>query len=203
MRCGIALRRGSGARSKRRACPTPSTRATAHSMVPRSISTSRTRSAAPGSWEQSAGLRGAEAFSLNYVGEDNAVHRPVVIHRAVCGSLERFIAILIEHYAGAFPALARAITGHRSADCRSSCRIRPRGRSDPGRPGYPRAEVDERQEKVNYKIREAQLQKIPYMLVVGDKKWPIAPWPSQPEKGIGPPAAQSVRDRRACRGPEN
>jgi threonyl-tRNA synthetase len=108
-------------------------------------------------------------FDLTYVGEDNAEHRPVVIHRAVCGSLERFIAILIEHYAGAFPlwlAPVQAIVlpiadrhGEYAADVR--------GRLTAA--GF-RADVDGRQEKISYKIREAQLQKVPYMLVVGDRE---------------------------------
>jgi threonyl-tRNA synthetase len=110
-----------------------------------------------------------ERFDLNYVGEDNAVHRPVVIHRAVCGSLERFIAILIEHFAGAFPlwlaplqVIVLPIADRHAGYAREVVQtLDAQG---------IRAEVDERQEKVNYKIREAQLQKIPYMLVVGDKE---------------------------------
>jgi threonyl-tRNA synthetase len=110
-----------------------------------------------------------ERFDLNYVGDDNAVHRPVVIHRAVCGSLERFIAILIEHYAGAFPlwlaplqTIVLPIADRHAEYAREVVKTL----DDAG----VRAEVDDRQEKVNYKIREAQLQKIPYMLVVGDKE---------------------------------
>jgi threonyl-tRNA synthetase len=110
-----------------------------------------------------------ERFDLHYVGEDNAVHRPVVIHRAVCGSLERFIAILIEHFAGAFPlwlaplqVIVLPIADRHAGYAREVVQtLDAQG---------IRAEVDERQEKVNYKIREAQLQKIPYMLVVGDKE---------------------------------
>jgi threonyl-tRNA synthetase len=108
-----------------------------------------------------------ERFDLNYVGEDNADHRPVVIHRAVCGSLERFIAILIEHFAGAFPlwlapvqAIVLPIADRHLGYAREvAAALDAAGL---------RAEVDDRQEKVNYKIREAQLQKIPYMWVVGD-----------------------------------
>ena len=110
-----------------------------------------------------------ERFDLNYVGEDNAEHRPVVIHRAVCGSLERFIAILIEHYAGAFPlwlaplqAIILPIADRHQDYAREVA-------AELDKAGL-RVEVDARQEKVNYKIREAQLQKIPYMLVVGDKE---------------------------------
>jgi threonyl-tRNA synthetase len=108
-------------------------------------------------------------FDLTYVGEDNAEHRPVVIHRAVCGSLERFIAILIEHFAGAFPlwlaplqAIVLPIADRHTDYAREVVQTLDEA-------GI-RAEVDDRQEKVNYKIREAQLQKIPYMLVVGDRE---------------------------------
>lgn len=110
-----------------------------------------------------------ERFDLNYVGEDNADHRPVVIHRAVCGSLERFIAILIEHFAGAFPlwlaplqVVVLPIADRHLGYARDVA-------AELDKAGL-RVEVDDRQEKVNYKIREAQLQKIPYMLVVGDRE---------------------------------
>ena len=92
-----------GARGGRRS-PTPSTKATARSTGRRSTSTSPTRSAASGSARPSSSItRCRERFELKYVGADNAEHRPVVIHRAIFGSFERFIALLIEHYAGAFP----------------------------------------------------------------------------------------------------
>jgi threonyl-tRNA synthetase len=110
-----------------------------------------------------------ERFDLNYVGQDNAEHRPVVIHRAVCGSLERFIAILIEHYAGAFPLWLAPVQvvllpiADRHAAYLASVRDRLAAA------GF-RVELDGRQEKIQYKIREAQLQKIPYMLVAGDRE---------------------------------
>ena len=110
-----------------------------------------------------------ERFDLTYVGADNAEHRPVVIHRAIFGSLERFIALLIEHYAGAFPlwlAPVQAIIlpiADRHLDYA-------RGVQRQLAAGGLRVDVDERQEKIGYKIREAQLQKIPYMLVVGDRE---------------------------------
>jgi threonyl-tRNA synthetase len=110
-----------------------------------------------------------ERFNLKYIGADNAEHRPVVLHRAIFGTFERFIAILIEHYAGAFPlwvAPLQAIVlpiADRHVDYARGVRQR---LADAGL----RAEVDERQEKIGYKIREAQLQKVPYMLVVGDKE---------------------------------
>ena len=110
-----------------------------------------------------------ERFDLNYVGEDNTEHRPVVIHRAVCGSFERFIAILIEHFAGAFPLWLAPV---QVAILPIADRHAPHGRSVQTRlqAAGLRVEFDERQEKIGYKIREAQLQKIPYMLVVGDRE---------------------------------
>src|SRR5262249_9270832 len=109
-----------------------------------------------------------ENFDLKYIGADNAEHRPVVIHRAIVGSFERFIAILIEHFAGAFPlwlaprqAIVLPISDRHLA---YAAAVR-----DQLRAAGLRATLDERQEKIGYKIREAQLQKIPYMLVVGDR----------------------------------
>jgi threonyl-tRNA synthetase len=108
-------------------------------------------------------------FDLKYTGADNAEHRPVVVHRAIFGSFERFIAILIEHYTGAFPlwlAPVQAVVlpiSDRHLDYGVTVRERLRA-------GGLRVDLDERQEKIGYKIREAQLQKIPYMLVVGDKE---------------------------------
>ncbi len=110
-----------------------------------------------------------QRFDLKYVGADNAEHRPVVIHRAIFGSIERFIAILIEHFAGAFPlwlspvqAVVLPIADRHLDYAKEVARVL--------QEAGLRAEVDDRQEKVNYKIREAQLQKIPYMLVVGDRE---------------------------------
>jgi threonyl-tRNA synthetase len=110
-----------------------------------------------------------ERFDLKYIGADNTEHRPVVIHRAIFGSFERFIAMLIEHYAGAFPLwLAPVQTivlpiADRHAEYGERVRKR---LTDAGF----RTELDARQEKIGYKIREAQLQKVPYMLVVGDRE---------------------------------
>jgi threonyl-tRNA synthetase len=110
-----------------------------------------------------------QRFGLKYVGADNAEHTPIVIHRAIFGSFERFIAILIEHYAGAFPlwlAPVQAIVmpiADRHAAYAGMVRERLAGAG-------LRAALDARQEKINYKIREAQLQKIPYMLVAGDRE---------------------------------
>lgn len=110
-----------------------------------------------------------EKFDLTYVGEDGQKHRPVMIHRVVFGSLERFIGILTEHFAGAFPAWlapvqARVIpiTDRHGEYARKI----EKSLDDKG----IRVELDTRNEKINYKIREAQAQKIPYMLVVGDKE---------------------------------
>ena len=110
-----------------------------------------------------------QRFNLKYVGADNAEHVPIVIHRAIFGSFERFIAILIEHYAGAFPlwlAPVQAIVmpiADRHADYAASVRDRLAAAG-------LRVELDARQEKIGYKIREAQLQKIPFMLVAGDRE---------------------------------
>jgi threonyl-tRNA synthetase len=108
-------------------------------------------------------------FDLKYIGADNAEHRPIVIHRAIFGSFERFIAILIEHYAGAFPlwlapiqAIVLPISDRHQAYAA--------GVRDSLRAAGLRVDLDERQEKIGYKIREAQLQKVPYMLVVGDRE---------------------------------
>jgi threonyl-tRNA synthetase len=110
-----------------------------------------------------------ENFDLKYIGADNAEHRPVVIHRAIFGSFERFIAILIEHYAGAFPLWLAPRSGHRAADFRPASAYAATVRDKLAAAGL-RIELDDRQEKIGYKIREAQLQKIPYMLVTGDRE---------------------------------
>jgi len=110
-----------------------------------------------------------ENFDLKYIGADNAEHRPVVIHRAIFGSFERFIAILIEHFAGAFPLWLAPIQvtvlpiADRHLPYAAAVRDQLRGAG-------LRADLDERQEKIGYKIREAQLQKVPYMLVIGDRE---------------------------------
>jgi threonyl-tRNA synthetase len=110
-----------------------------------------------------------ERFNLTYVGADNAEHRPVVIHRAIFGSFERFMALLLETYAGAFPlwiAPVQAVVlpiADRHAPYAAAVRDRLAAAD-------LRAELDDRQEKIGYKIREAQLQKVPYMLVVGDRE---------------------------------
>ena len=110
-----------------------------------------------------------ERFDLNYVGADGEKHRPVMIHRVVFGSIERFIAILTEHFAGAFPIwlapvqikLLSIIEKHHAYVLELQKILEDKGL---------RVEVDLRNEKIGYKIREAQMEKIPYMLVVGDKE---------------------------------
>jgi threonyl-tRNA synthetase len=110
-----------------------------------------------------------QRFGLKYIGADNAEHTPVVIHRAILGSFERFMAILIEHYAGAFPLWLAPVQvvvlpiADRHAEYARTVRDRLAAAG-------LRAELDERQEKIGYKIREAQLQKVPYMLVTGDRE---------------------------------
>ena len=108
-------------------------------------------------------------FELEYVAEDGKKHRPLMVHRALYGSIERFFGILIEHYAGAFPvwlapvqAVVMPITDrHTEYAQKVFGQLKDAG---------IRVELDDRKEKVNLKIREAQLQKVPYMLVVGDRE---------------------------------
>ena len=110
-----------------------------------------------------------DRFALEYTGDDNREHRPVMIHRALLGSFERFIGILIEHYAGEFPlwlspvqALVLPIADrHADYARRVAGRIAQEGL---------RVEVDERTESVARKIRDGELRKAPYMLVVGDRE---------------------------------
>jgi threonyl-tRNA synthetase len=110
-----------------------------------------------------------EQFELTYTGADNAEHRPVMIHRALMGAFERFIGILIEHYAGEFPLWLAPVQAavlpiaDRHADYARAVAGRLR---DAGL----RVEVDERSESVGKKIREAEVRKVPYMLVVGDQE---------------------------------
>lgn len=110
-----------------------------------------------------------ERFDLGFVGEDGQEHRPFMIHRALLGSLERFMGVLIEHYGGAFPvwlapvqAVVIPITDRHHDFCKKAV--------EELQSAGIRAEVDDRNERMNLKIREAQLQKVPYMLIVGDKE---------------------------------
>ena len=110
-----------------------------------------------------------ERFELEYVGEDGAKHRPVMIHRVVLGSIERFIGVITEHFGGAFPTWLAPVQvkvmpiTDRSRDYAQSVADELAGRGI-------RVETDFRNEKIGYKIREAQSRKIPYMLVIGDKE---------------------------------
>jgi threonyl-tRNA synthetase len=110
-----------------------------------------------------------ERFDLTYVGKDGEKHRPVMLHRVILGAIERFIGVLIEHYAGNFPlwlspvqAVVINVTDHQAEYAKSV--------TDTLRAAGVRVQSDLRNEKLGFKIREAQVEKIPYMLVVGDKE---------------------------------
>ena len=111
-----------------------------------------------------------ERFGLTYTGADNAEHQPVMIHRALMGSYERFIGILIEHFGGELPVWLTPGAGDRAADLRPSRRLCAAPCRGSCTRGGVRAELDERTESVARKIRDAELRKIPYMLVVGDRE---------------------------------
>jgi threonyl-tRNA synthetase len=108
-------------------------------------------------------------FGLTYMGADNSEHAPYVVHRALLGSLERFMGILIEHYGGAFPAWLAPVQvrvlpvaeGHRQAVSELAEALRA---------ASVRADVDERDETLGKRIRDAELQKIPYVVVWGDRE---------------------------------
>jgi threonyl-tRNA synthetase len=110
-----------------------------------------------------------QRFKLKYIGADNTEHTPVVMHRAIFGSVERFVALLLEHYAGALPTWFAPVQAtvlpiadrHQPYAAGVRDRLAAAGLF---------VELDDRQEKIGYKIREAQLQKVPYMLVVGDRE---------------------------------
>jgi threonyl-tRNA synthetase len=110
-----------------------------------------------------------EKFDLNYIGEDNVKHRPVVIHRAVYGSIDRFIGILTEHFAGAFPLWLAPVQARILPIAAPHVEYAQQVKTTLEAVGI-RVELDDRNEKIGYKIREAQLEKIPYMLVIGDQE---------------------------------
>lgn len=110
-----------------------------------------------------------EKFDLTYTGEDGAKHRPVMIHRTCYGSIERFIGILIEHYAGAFPAWLAPVQAKILPITDRQVEYARKLAATLAKAGI-RVELDDRNEKIGYKIREGQMQKVPYMLVVGDKE---------------------------------
>ena len=110
-----------------------------------------------------------ERFNVEYIGEDSQKHRTIMIHRACFGSMERFIGILTEHYAGAFPTWMAPVQVKvlpiSEKHVKYANQLAKQMRHD-----YVRVEVDDRNEKIGYKIRQAQMEKVPYMLVVGDKE---------------------------------
>jgi threonyl-tRNA synthetase len=110
-----------------------------------------------------------ERFDLQYAGADNAEHRPVMIHRALFGSFERFIGILTEHYAGEFPLWLAPVQAIVLPIADRHLGYADRVREELQAAGL-RADLDDRTESVGRKIREAELRKIPYMLVVGDRE---------------------------------
>ena len=122
-----------------------------------------------------------ERFNLTYIGSDGEEHRPVMIHRTIMGSMERFIGILIEHYAGAFPAWLAPVQVEIIPISDEQIDYAQKIKNELAGEGI-RIEIDDRQEKVAYKIRQAQIQQIPYMIIVGN---------DEVEKGL-----ISVRDRR-------
>lgn len=108
-------------------------------------------------------------FELEYVGADGEKHRPIMIHRVVFGSIERFIGILIEHFAGAFPMWLAPVQVKILPIADRHLDYVQKVKEQLAAAGIARVEIDSRNEKIGYKIREAQLEKVPYMLVVGDK----------------------------------
>lgn len=124
-----------------------------------------------------------QRFELEYVGADGEKHRPIMIHRVAFGSIERFIGILIEHFAGAFPTWLAPVQVKVLPISDKYMEYGKKVLEELNEVGI-RAEIDQRAEKIGYKIREAQMQKIPYMLVVGAK---------EEESGV-----VSVRSRFAC-----
>ena len=109
-----------------------------------------------------------ERFELEYVGEDGEKHRPIMIHRALLGSIERFIGVITEHFAGAFPAWLAPVQVKVLPVTDRAGEYADQVSKELDAAGF-RVEVDHRSEKLGYKIREAQGQKVPYMVVVGDK----------------------------------
>jgi len=137
-------------------------------------------------------------FGLEYIAEDGKAHQPVMVHRALLGSMERFFGVLIEHYAGAFPLWLAPVQAvvipvaerHQDYGRQVAEILRSRG---------VRVHVDDRSEKMNYKIREAQVQKVPYMLVVGDKEVEArnASVRHRQAGDLGPMAVETVADKIA------
>lgn len=110
-----------------------------------------------------------ERFDLTYIGEDGEKHRPVMLHRVIFGSIERFIGIITEHFAGAFPVWLAPVQAKILPISEKHLEYANKLKEELEKAGL-RIEIDDRNEKIGYKIREAQLEKVPYMLVVGDKE---------------------------------
>ena len=110
-----------------------------------------------------------ERFNLEYIAEDGQKHRPIMIHRACFGSMERFIGILIEHFAGAFPTWMAPVQVKILPISEKHVEYAEKLRKA-FKEAYVRVELDDRSEKIGYKIRQAQMEKVSYMLVVGDKE---------------------------------
>ncbi|OBQ46422.1 threonine--tRNA ligase [Halodesulfovibrio spirochaetisodalis] len=110
-----------------------------------------------------------ERFDLGYVGEDGERHRPVMVHRVILGSVERFIGILTEHYAGAFPTWLAPVQARVLTVTDAHNEFAEKVKAELLKEGI-RVEADTRNEKLGFKVREAQVSKIPYMLVIGDKE---------------------------------
>jgi threonyl-tRNA synthetase len=108
-------------------------------------------------------------FGLEYVGADGSKHQPLMVHRALYGSVERFFGTLIEHYAGAFPVWLAPVQAVVMPITDKQLEYAQKVHKQLEDAGF-RVQLDDRKEKVNLKIREAQLQKVPYMLVVGDRE---------------------------------
>jgi len=110
-----------------------------------------------------------ERFQLTYVGSDGSEHRPVMLHRVILGSLERFMAVLIEHYAGKFPTWLAptqvVIINITDAQLAYAGKVKAQFEA-----AGIRTELDNRKEKMGYKIRQAQIQKVPYMVIIGDRE---------------------------------
>jgi len=131
-----------------------------------------------------------EKFDLSYIGQDNEKHRPVVLHRAMYGSMERFIGILIEHYAGAFPTWLTPVQARVMTINDVHVPYAEEVKAKMVQAGI-RVELDSRNEKIGYKIREAQVQKIPYSLVIGEKEMADGTL-SVRRRGVGDEGAMSV-----------
>ena len=110
-----------------------------------------------------------ERFELEYIGEDGSAHRPVVIHRAILGTFDRFLSFLIEETKGAFPMWLAPVQVKLLPISDNQIGYSMKIKNELEKLGI-RIELDDRNEKIGYKIREAQMQKVPYMLVIGEKE---------------------------------